>query len=193
VYEVSKEIQGLIFDFDGTIVDSMPSHLLSWKAAFSAFGRTFSERFFYDHAGFSLIGVVEAYNNEMGTALVPSAVVAAKDENHLAYLDQTKPIPQVLDIVRHYHGRLPMAVATGNSRRLTVPLMDTLKLAKYFKVVVFGEDVVKGKPDPECFLKAAHAMGVPQERCEVFEDGDPGIEGARRAFMKVTDIRPWLC
>ncbi len=191
-YEVAEDIEGLIFDFDGTLVDSMPSHYLSWRAAFGAFGATFTERFFYDHAGVSLIGVVTAFNREMGTSLPPVEVVTKKNAHHVTYLDQTKPIEPVLDIVRRYHRRLPMAVATGNSRTLTAPLMERLDLGKYFDAVVFGEDVQKGKPDPESFLTAARMIGVEPNRCEVFEDGLPGLEAARRAGMKVTDIRPWL-
>ena len=192
MYEISKDIDALIFDFDGTLVDSMPSHLLSWQAAFGAYGQTFTEQFFYEHAGVSLTGVVEAFNRAMGTALSPAAVVAKKDSRHSAYLDKIRPIPTVMEIVRHCYGHLPMAVATGNSRALTEPLMASLDLTKYFNTVIYGEDVRDGKPDPECFLKAAGALGVSPSRCEVFEDGDPGILAARRAGMKVTDVRPWL-
>ena len=191
-YIVSEDIEGLIFDFDGTIVDSMPVHFLSWKAAFGAFDARFTETFFYDHAGFSLIDVVKAYNREQGTSLSPEAVVAKKDAAHAAYLDRTRPIPVVVDLIERYHGRLPMAVATGNSRRLTEPLMEKLNLTRFFDGVVFGEDVENSKPHPDCFIEAARIIGVPPQRCEVFEDGDPGIEAARRAGMKVTDIRAWL-
>ncbi len=192
VYEVSKDIQGLIFDFDGTLVDSMPVHCLSWKAAFAAFNEDISESFIYGHAGYSLVGVVEAYNKQKKKNLPPLEVVAKKDESHLAYVDKTKPIPIVLDIVKHYYKKLPMAVATGNTRLLTAPLMKKLDLMKYFDTVVFGDEVTKGKPDPECFLVAAKAIGVLPQNCEVFEDGDPGIEAAKRAGMKVTDVRKWL-
>ena len=192
MYTISKDIAALIFDFDGTIVDSMPVHFLSWKATFAAFGASFSETFFYDHAGFSLIDVVKAYNREMGTRLSPSEVVAQKDANHLVYLDRTRPIPVVVSLIERYHGRLPMAVATGNSRRLTEPLMAKLNLARFFDAVVFGEDVKNSKPHPDCFLEAARRIGVPPEKCEVFEDGAPGIEAAKRAGMQVVDIREWL-
>jgi HAD superfamily hydrolase (TIGR01509 family) len=191
-YTVAKEIEGLIFDFDGTIVDSMPAHCLSWKEAFSSFGAPLTERFVYDHAGASFIGVVEAYNREMGTDLPPNEVVKAKNRCHVACLSMTHTIPQVMGIIEQYHGVLPMAVATGNSKRMTAPLMDRLKLAQYFTAVIYGEDVTDSKPNPECFLKAARAIHVAPEKCEVFEDGDLGLEAAKRAGMKATDVRPWL-
>ena len=140
-YEVTAEIEGLIFDFDGTIVDSMPAHYLSWKEAFSSFGADFSESFCYDNAGMSLIAVVEAYNRETGADLPPAEVVALKDRCHVAHLPSMRTIPQVMEVVERYHGVLPMAVATGSTRRLTLPLMEQLGLTAYFDAVVFGEDV----------------------------------------------------
>lgn len=191
-YTVTPEIKGLIFDFDGTIVDSMPAHCLSWIDAFSAFGAAVSERFIYDNAGVSLTGVVKIYNQQNGTDFSPEEVVAAKDRRQIAYLDEIRIIPQVMNVIERYHGVLPMAVVTGNSRNLTEPLMERLLLSGYFKTVIFGDDVAHSKPHPEGFLTAARAMGVAPNHCEVFEDGDPGLEAGRRAGMKVTDIRPWL-
>jgi beta-phosphoglucomutase family hydrolase len=192
VYEISPSIKGLIFDFDGTIVDSMPAHYLSWKEAFASFGADFTEEFCYTHAGLPLLSVVKSYNQKTGNHLPAQAVVEKKDACHVAYLPQTKTIPEVMNIIERYHGKLPMAVATGNSRRLTTPLMEMLGLKAYFKAIIFGEDVTHGKPHPESFLKAASAIHVSPDKCEVFEDGDPGIEAAIKAGMKVTDVRPWL-
>jgi HAD superfamily hydrolase (TIGR01509 family) len=191
-YKISADTKGLIFDFDGTLVDSMPVHFLSWKKAFAAFGAEFDEQFFYANAGVSLFGVVEKYNLENKTALNPKAVVAAKDKYHAAFLPETKLIQPVMDIVVKNFGALPMAVATGNSKNLTVPLMERLNLFRFFKAVIFGEDVRHSKPHPECFQKAASAMGIPADKCEVFEDGEPGLAAARRAGMKAVDVRPWL-
>ena len=191
-YRISANIRGLIFDFDGTIVDSMPIHYLSWREAFATCHADFSEDFFYRHAGVSLVKVVEHYNAEHGTFLSPEAVVRLKDDAHAKYLPQTTLIPPVMQIIEAYHGKLPMAVATGNSKNLTAPLLERLALEKFFDAVVYGDDVHHPKPHPECFLKAASLIDVPASACEVFEDGEAGLEGARRAGMKATDIRPWL-
>lgn len=192
IYSISSTVRALIFDFDGTIVDSMPIHFLSWREAFSSLGAVFDEKFFYENAGVSLVGVVETYNRHNGTALSPQEVVARKDAAHLKYLPHTPIIPQVVDVIKANHGILPMAIATGNSRNLTEPLISSLGLQRYFNAIVYGEDVENPKPHPDCFLKAASMLEVEPSWCEVFEDGDAGIEGAKRAGMKATDIRPWL-
>ncbi|MBN2528438.1 MAG: HAD-IA family hydrolase [Deltaproteobacteria bacterium] len=191
-YTISEDIRGLIFDFDGTIVDSMPIHMLSWKEAFEHYNATFSESFFYRHAGVSLPGVVMNYNREYGTTLDPEGVIAQKDLAHKKYLSRTRVIPEVFNVIEKYFHKIPMAVATGNSRNLTEPLLRQLDLMKFFKGVVYGDDVIHSKPHPECFLTAASIMGVAPSHCEVFEDGDAGLEGARRAGMKATDVRSWI-
>ena len=191
-YRITENIRGLIFDFDGTIVDSMPVHFLSWKEAFALHGADFTESFCYRHAGVSLEGVVKLYNETFGTNLNPALVVSQKDDAHRKYLFQTPVIPEIFDIIRDNFKKRPMAIATGNTRTLTEPLLAHLGLNPYFKAVIYGGEVTHPKPHPESFLKAAAAMGVEPAFCEVFEDGDAGLEGARRAGMKATDIRPWL-
>jgi len=191
-FEFNENIRGLIFDFDGTLVDSMPANLLSWKEAFDAFGRTFDEDFFYTHAGVSLVGVVRLYNEKHGTDLNPEKVAALKTTLHQKHIPQTKLIDPVFDIVTRFHRRIPMAVASGNARSGIEAVMNALSIAHYFEAVICGEDVVSPKPAPDCFLAAAARLQVAPERCVVFEDAAPGLEGARRAGMQAMDVRPWI-
>jgi HAD superfamily hydrolase (TIGR01509 family) len=60
-----------------------------------------------------------------------------------------------------------------------------------FDAIVGADDVARGKPEPDVFLKAAEKIGVRPANCLVYEDGDLGIEAARRAGMEVIDVRPW--
>lgn len=191
-YTVSPNIKGLIFDLDGTLVDSMPAHFLSWKAAFRKHGCEFDEAFFYANAGVSLAGVVGLYNAQHKLNLDAETVVKDKNAAHLKYLEKTQLIEPVFAVVRKYHGTLPMAIASGNSRDISVSLLEMLGIGHYFGIMVFGTDVKNPKPHPECFLTAAKQMGIAPGHCEVFEDGEPGLQGAIAAGMKATDIRAWL-
>lgn len=83
---------------------------------------------------------------------------------------------------------IPIALASGARRWYFEMLAKKFGLDKYFSVVITGEDVVKGKPDPEAFLKAASKLGVEPSVCVVFEDGLNGIKAARAAKMKVIGI-----
>jgi len=79
-----------------------------------------------------------------------------------------------------------MAVGTGGYHRLAWKTMHILGLDKYFDILVSADDVERPKPYPDTFLKCAELMGVRPEVCEVFEDGDPGIQAAKSAGMMAT-------
>jgi len=95
----------------------------------------------------------------------------------------------VVEVVRKYHGALPMAVASGGTRRNIGLQLETLQLKKYFEVILSADDDIKPKPAPDIFLEAARRLGVEPEHCQVFEDGDLGLDAARTAGMLATDIR----
>jgi HAD superfamily hydrolase (TIGR01509 family) len=79
-----------------------------------------------------------------------------------------------------------MAVGTGGYKRLAWKSLEILGLDKYFEILVSSEDVTHPKPHPETFLKCAELLGVEPEFCQVFEDGDLGIQAANAAGMMST-------
>ena len=101
-------------------------------------------------------------------------------------------IVEVTSILDLYHNKLPMSVGTGASRRSAMVQFETLQITHYFNAIVTADDVTIHKPEPHTFLKCAQLMGVEPGHCQVFEDGDLGIEAARKAGMMVTDIRPFI-
>jgi len=191
-YKIDENIKGLVFDFDGTITDSMPVHFISWQKAFEAHDAVFDEEFFYSKAGYSLTAVVEAFNKENNRSLDPRSVADLKNKLHYEYIPRIDLITPVFEVIESYHNILPMAIATGSNRDITEYTIDKLSIGKYFEGIVSADDVQNSKPHPEVFLKAAQLIGVAPENCEVFEDGDPGLLGAVSAGMKATDIRKWL-
>ena len=102
-----------------------------------------------------------------------------------------KPILPVVEIVKKYHGILPMAVGTGGHREAVERTLELAGIRKYFDIVITANDVNNFKPHPETFLKCAELMNVDPEFIEVFEDGDLGIEAAIAAGMVATDVRSW--
>ena len=102
------------------------------------------------------------------------------------------PIDEILSIVKEFHGKLPMSVGTGASRRSTEVQLKQLALTNCFDAIVTANDVTRHKPYPDTFLECARIMGVEPAFCQVFEDGDLGIEAGKRAGMIVTDVRPFI-
>jgi HAD superfamily hydrolase (TIGR01509 family) len=187
--DVPDFVRGLIFDCDGTLVDSMPLHMRAWEYAITSKGEPWSLDFFLSKKGMPEIKIVSLYNAEFGRALDPSDTVRAKHKFFQAHADAFRPIPHVVEVVQRYRGVLPMAVASGGTRENVNLELESLHIRDCFRVILTADDDVTPKPSPEIFLEAARRIGIEPGHCQVFEDGDLGLEAARIAGMLPTDIR----
>lgn len=190
--EVLPGVRGLIFDLDGTLVDSMPLHYEAWKEACAMGGLDFSEEEFYQLAGVPSDRIFQIINERHGTSFDPKSMSMVKEDIYIRKIDRIRPVTAVLDLVTRCHGKLPMSVGTGSPREHSWHTVRSVGLDRYFDILVARDDVKHGKPDPETFLKCAKAMGVEPRFCQVFEDGDLGLQAAASAGMLATDIRPFL-
>jgi len=185
---VNPKAKGLIFDLDGTLADTMPIHYIAWKNAASKYGINYTPELFIQMAGIPLYPSVEKINQVFGTNIDPKEMGDAKEEEFERNMHLTPEIKVVTDLVRKYHGILPMAVGTGGSRRLSLKTLEIIGLKGYFDILVTSEDVSNFKPHPDTFLKCAELMGVAPSDCEVLEDGVLGLQAARSAGMMVVDV-----
>ena len=190
--DVNKKAKGLIFDMDGTLADSMPIHFIAWKLTAAENGFEYTEKQFLETAGMPTHKIVPVINKELGLNLDPVEFSRRKEELFLENIKDVKLIEPVADIVREYHGRLPMSIGTGGKKAIAKLTLEILGFDKYFNVIVSAEDVINHKPNPDTFLKCAELMGIEPEFCQVFEDGEMGLTAAEKAGMIVTDIRPYL-
>ncbi len=188
--EVPEYIQGLIFDCDGTLVDSMPAHMKGWEHVIKANGGAWDFEFFFSKKGSPEERIVQLYNEHSGMALNPLEIVRMKHEffrsNSALGL---KPIPEVVEVVEIYRGKIPMAVASGGVREIVDFELEALGIKDFFAAVLTADDPIKPKPAPDIFLESARRLGIAPAYCQVFEDGDFGLEAARSAGMLATDIR----
>jgi beta-phosphoglucomutase family hydrolase len=185
---INPNAKGLIFDLDGTLADTMPIHFIAWKNAAAKYGIDFTPDLFKQLAGIPLYPTVEKLNQMFGKTIDPIEMGDLKEAEFEKNMHLTPEIKVVTDLVREYHGKIPMAVGTGGSRRLSLKSLDIIGLSDYFDILVTSEDVTNFKPHPETFLKCAKLMGVAPADCEVFEDGLLGIQAARTAGMMVVDV-----
>ncbi len=185
---INPSAKGLIFDLDGTLADTMPIHYITWKNAAANYGIDFTTDLFSQLAGIPLYPTVEKLNQIFGKTIDPKEMGDLKEEEFENNMHLTPEIKVVTDLVRKYHGKIPMAIGTGGSRRLSLKSLDIIGLGGYFDILVTSEDVSNFKPHPETFLKCAELMGVAPVDCEVFEDGVLGIQAARTAGMMVVDV-----
>jgi HAD superfamily hydrolase (TIGR01549 family) len=185
-------IQGLIFDFDGTIADTMPLHWRAWQIIASRHGIAFTEERFYALGGVPSREILKMLAEEQGLVMDPLLVAREKEQEYLMRLDEIEMIPRVVDIARAHHGRIPLAVASGGTHRVVERVLEHLKLRQLFAAVVTSEDVTNQKPAPDIFIEAARRIGVPPENCRAYEDTDLGMQSIRAAGMEAVDVRTMI-
>jgi HAD superfamily hydrolase (TIGR01509 family) len=188
---IPSHIQALIFDCDGTVVDTMPVHYAAWCKALAPHKLSFSEERFYSFAGATSPHIVSVLAKEQGIVCDPAQVAHEKENIYEASLQNLEPVHSVVAIARREHGKRKLAVASGGRVSAVRESLSVIHVEHLFEVVVGMEDVKHGKPAPELFLKAAALMGVPPAACLVYEDGDLGIQAAKNAGMQYIDVRPW--
>ena len=187
--EVPDYIKGLIFDCDGTLVDSMPLHMKAWEYVITSRGGPWDLDFFNSKKGMPEAKIVALYNAEFAHTHNPDEIVHTKHEYFRAHASEFKPIAHVVDVVLRYRDILPMAVVSGGVREIVELELDALHIKHFFKVILTADDDIRPKPAPDLFLEAARGIGVAPDLCQAFEDGDLGLEAARLAGMLATDIR----
>ena len=178
-----KDFRAYLFDCDGTIVDSMPLHYIAWKKALAEWNCPFEEELFYSWGGRPVREIITALNEMHGLAMPVDSVAKRKESLYFELEDQLKAIPDVIEHIEAKHGHIPLAVVSGSRRTSVLHSLSALGLVEKFDVLVCAEDYARGKPAPDCFLKAAEQLGVAPEDCLVFEDTDMGIEAAKAAGM----------
>ena len=190
---IPSGIKGLIFDLDGTIIDSMPMHHASYNYALKEWGLEYDIDLFYSRAGVPLRKTLEIIANENGL-VNPDIDRAADMINHYAdnNFHQVSLIHPIHDILVSSFEKFPMAIGTGNNRNHVMQLLTQFSLDRYVPHVVTANDVSNGKPHPETFLRCAELMEVDPIDCVVFEDGVLGIQAAKAAGMQVVDVNNYL-
>lgn len=188
--EIIDQYDGLIFDMDGTVVDTMPSHAKAWVKVGEHFGYPFDEKLLYELAGAPVNLVAKAQMERFGMPLDRlEEVVALKRELGQKMIMQHAQLLPAAKIVQEYSGKKPIALGTGSNRNTTEMLLGKFNLIHYFNAIVTAEDVEKHKPAPDTFLRCAELLKVDPRRCLVFEDADLGIEAALSGGMHAFDVR----
>lgn len=182
-------IQGLIFDCDGTLADTMPSHWRAWQFVSQKHGIHFPEDRFYSLGGVPTRDIVKMLAVEQNLSIDPLAVAKEKEQAYLPHLSSVRPVEHVVAIARKHVGKLPMAVASGGSRHVINDVLVHLGIREWFAAVVTSEDVVNQKPAPDIFLEAARRIGVDPRFCRAYEDTELGLQGIRAAGMHAIDVR----
>jgi HAD superfamily hydrolase (TIGR01509 family) len=198
-------VRAVIFDFNGIIVDDEPIHFTLFQKVLGEEGITLTEEAYYArYLGFDDRGAFMAGFRDHGRSLDDAklrrlierkaAYYQEAIRNHVSIFPGAKPLIATLAETH------PLAVASGALRREIETILQTAGLLAFFAVIVSAEDVSRGKPEPEIFLKALARLNeekrdrvIQARECVVIEDSREGVRGARQAGMKclaVTNSHP---
>ena len=181
--------QGLIFDCDGTLANTMPLHWRAWQMITQRHNLHFPEDRFYSLGGVPSRDILKMLTVEQGRSLDHIAVAHEKEEAYLPLMAQVEPIHAVVEIARAHHRKIPMAVASGGTQKVICQVLEHLKIRHLFGAVVTSEMVKNQKPAPDIFLEAARLIGVDPKSCRAYEDTDLGMQAIRAAGMDAVDVR----
>lgn len=193
LYDIKPGIKGIIFDLDGTLADTMPYHFKGWKIACQKYGADIDKAFLRrltGTPGWIIAAEIIKKCNLNGNVTVDQ-IVGEKLTQFYKEQHNVRPILPVVNIAKKYHHILPMAIGTGGQRDVIERTLEVTDLRKYFDILITANDVSNYKPHPETFFKCAEQMKIEPQFIEVFEDGELGLEAARRAGMIATDVRSW--
>jgi beta-phosphoglucomutase-like phosphatase (HAD superfamily) len=181
--------QGLVFDCDGTLADTMPLHWRAWQVVAKRYQLHFPEERFYALGGVPSRDILKMLGEEQGRQLDPLAAAKEKEAEYIPYIRQVQPVAAVVEIARQNYGKIPMAVASGGLQPHIIEVLEHLGIRHLFNAVVTSEDVQRQKPAPDIFLEAARRIGVPPQFCRAYEDTDLGLQAIRSAGMDAVDVR----
>lgn len=186
-------ILAILFDLDGTLVDSERESAEAMARVLGREGLTVTQAHRDFVVGHSWNEIYSLLAKDFGAALalsLPEVIArsAAERVHVIAEMGMTI-MPGAVDCVRRLGARWPKAIVTGSSRAEAQQSIAALGLGHEFPVVLAAEDYAHGKPSPEGYLGAARRLGVPPDRCVVLEDSAAGIAAGRAAGMTVIAVR----
>lgn len=187
----TKGIEAVIFDMDGTMIDNMSTHKKAWKEFCLRKSINLSDADFKEKiSGFKNDQI---FINLFGDNLSENQIAEYADVKESVYRELYKPkIKEVLGltdiILKIKKLNIKLAIATTAPKANRDFVLRELHLENYFDVILGEEDVKKGKPDPEIYLKTAGLLGVIPGECLVFEDSPVGIKSSKSAGMKVIGL-----
>lgn len=183
--------QAMLFDCDGTLVDSAATWERAWSSALSDQGVRITPDWYRARAGLSPRDLVRAAAAVHRAPLDIDAVTARGIALYVDSAAAVGPNLAVLDIARAHSGRIPLVVVSGGPRAGVEAALSAVDVRHLFDHVITIDDVDRGKPAPDLYLHALWAVAQPAETCLAFEDSDEGVRSAVGAGIHVVDVRPW--
>lgn len=181
----------VIFDLDGTLIASETVYLRAWRAAAHELGEAMTNELYVRVMGLNHADSIARLGQEWSSQARAEEFVNLSEWHYarMVEMEGHRVRPGVLELLDALESRgRRLAVATSTRRHLAEETLAAIGLEKRFNKLVAGDEVVRGKPDPEIYFLAAKRLGVSPIRCLVFEDSPAGVQAALVAGMTVIAV-----
>lgn len=181
--------QGLIFDLDGTLIDSMPYHVRAWQQVCREHQFDITPEFIYERGGMSSRNIVKelaAAGCNVGSIDDFTARKIQLYREHINEVPLIEPVFKILTTARARGAKI--TIGTGTQRINVEDMVRIHHLEPLVDFIVSSDDVTRHKPEPETYLKALELMQLAPEQCLVIEDGLPGIKAAASAHIDCLEV-----
>lgn len=175
--------KGLIFDMDGTLIDTMPSHLFAWKQTAERFKFPFESEWIHSLGGMPTQKVAMLLNERYHISIDPQKVAETKTRLFADLIEDGALINCTYEVLKQCYGQKKLAIGTGSNQQNALRLLEHNNLLPLLDAIVTAADVEHHKPNPDTFLLAAHKLGLLPSECVVFEDTEIGRQAALAAGM----------
>ncbi|WPU95493.1 HAD family phosphatase [Mucilaginibacter sabulilitoris] len=180
-------LKALLFDLDGTLIDSEFFHFECWNEILEEFDAKLTYNDWLDnYAGVPMPANAGRLIKKFGIATPLQQIIEKREKLTLERL-KTKDVnlmPYVADVLEYFHKEgLTLALVTSSPRQDVEAIFERNGLGRYFKLIITRTEVAKSKPDPESYLVCVEKLGLQKEECLVFEDTINGVKSAKAAGL----------
>lgn len=180
-----KSVEGVIFDLDGTLIDSEKHYFSADQALMKEYGIEFTKEMKKNYIGCGNYEIMKILKEKFNIPDAPETLLKKKNEYYMEIArNRTTVFPKTCRLLKKLSDAgYPLILASGSSPAVIEELLEIAGLASYFSLALSSEAVNRGKPDPTVFLESARRLDLPPERCVVIEDSTQGVEAAKNGSM----------
>lgn len=181
--------KAIIFDCDGTLINSAPVHFSAFQTALKQQGADIQLDWYMKRLGLSRVELLTEFAEHTSIQIDIPKAAAESEAQYLVRTGELTEIPEVVEIAKRNYRKVAMGVASSG-QRLSVQLsLQSLSIDHLFDSILTADDVANCKPDPEIYIAAANKLNIDISACLVFEDTDEGLASAASAGAQFVDVR----
>jgi len=185
-------LKAIIFDVDGTLVDSLPYHHESWRIFFK--NNNLEENDFTEILKeYKGGGTLELMTSVFGDMYTKDELKTMTDDKEIIFRDIYKSKIYPIEGLKKFLDNLKennilLSIGSNAIRKNVLMTIEELSITNYFSYIICGDEVSKGKPDPEMYIKTLSNLNIRKDECVIFEDSIEGVTAAKNADIKVIGV-----